>query len=772
MPENTTTTIESLLSNLTEPQRQAVEHVEGPMLVLAGAGSGKTRVVTRRAANLVLGVGIAPWNILAITFTNKAAGEMRDRVGQLLSERQARAMTVCTFHSLCVRLLRSYAQQMDLKSGFSIYDTADQQRIMKQTLKQLNYSSSNFSPSQVLGTISNAKNELKTPADYENVADGFYENRVAKIYPVYQAALKKNNALDFDDLLLMTVQLLRRHEDILIDLRRRFQYLLVDEYQDTNHAQFVIAQVLAGEHKNLCVTGDPDQSIYAWRGADIRNILDFETHYPDAKVVRLEQNYRSTKNILAAADVLISHNFQRKRKNLWTENPTGESVRAVECSDEQHEARMAVEKLARLRDEENLTWGQMAVFYRVNSLSRLIEEELVRRGIPYQVARGASFYERKEIKDTLAYLRAIANPADDVSLLRIINLPSRGISDKTVKAIQARAAAQNTTAAAILEDPQSIPGLKPRAIKSVENFANLIHSWRHEAGFDDSPDGGPPPSAVLSLRNFVERVLRESGLEDHYRKDTSEPDELRLMNLGELVSAAQQFDEEYFEWLDANRLNPVEKEQAEDQVELPAPPTSLAQRLIDYLEQVSLVSDIDSIESNQGAVTLMTLHAAKGLEFPVVVIIGLEEGLLPHSRAADEGRDGVEEERRLCFVGITRAQQHLMVTHARFRSVFGKTSASIPSRFLQEMLGDHLDQSNLITDADASDELTLDTSTGDAQTYGEAFPPGTVVRHGKFGRGRVMKVNSVGSLARAQIQFDTVGVKTLVLEYAGLERID
>jgi DNA helicase-2/ATP-dependent DNA helicase PcrA len=781
-PESPASPHDSLLDNLTEPQLEAVEHVDGPMLVLAGAGSGKTRVVTRRAANLVLRVGIPPWNILAITFTNKAAGEMRERVGQLVSERQSRAMTVCTFHSLCVRLLRTYAAQMNLTSSFSIYDTADQQRTMKQVLKQLGISTSNFSPGQVLGTISNAKNDLIASTDYANQATGFYERQIARIYPAYQAVLKKNNALDFDDLLMLAVHLLRKHEDVLEELRDRFQYLLVDEYQDTNHAQYIIAQSLAGQRRNLCVTGDPDQSIYAWRGADIRNILDFEDHYPDAKVVRLEQNYRSTQNILAAADKLITRNTERKHKSLWTENEQGAPVRTIACMDERHEARWVIEQFQHSRRDRDVPWGNMAVFYRINSLSRLIEEELVRAGIPYQVARGASFYDRKEVKDSLAYLRMIANPVDEVALVRVINTPARGISEKTIKAMQAHAAANDMTVYEVLDSPGSVPGMLPRAIKSVQAFAKLVADWRKEAGFDDLPEDGPSPSAVLSLRNFLERVLRESGLQKLYSKDIDDPDELRLMNLGELVSAAQQFDEEYFQWYDANRLNPVPNAATDFSVDLeedsdlfePVPePPPLAQRLCDYLEQVSLVSDIDSIDANQGAVTLMTLHAAKGLEFDTVAMIGVEDGLLPHSRADEEGREGVEEERRLCFVGITRAQKNLMVTHARYRSIFGRTAATIPSRFLREMRGEHTELIDL-GDGDSQEpgELTLDTSMGDAETYGDAFPPGTIVRHAKFGIGRVLKLNAIGANARAQVQFQTAGVKTLVLEYAGLERVD
>ncbi len=739
--------LDVLLADLTEPQREAVLHVEGPLLVLAGAGSGKTRVITRRIAHLVLGVGIAPWNVLAITFTNKAAGEMRERVGQVLSPRQARALTVSTFHSLCARLIREFGEHLGLDPRFSIYDTADQQRAMKEALQTLEMSTSNFPPGKMLAAVSNAKNELIDPETYAANASDFYHRKVAQAYRKYEDILRRNNALDFDDLLLMTVQLLRHNAEVLAKLQERYQYILIDEYQDTNHAQFVIANALAGQHRNLCATGDPDQSIYRWRGADIRNILDFETHYPDAKVVRLEQNYRSTKNILAAADGLIRHNARRKHKSLWTENDAGDPVTIVTCATEREEARWIADKFSALHDHERMPWSSMAVFYRVNSLSRAMEDELRHRGIPYQIARGTAFYERKEIKDAVAYLRAISNPMDEVNLLRIINTPTRGISAATVKALQAHAAAHHTTVPLLMQTPHQVTALNPRAVSAVARFGKQLEDWRAVTERVD-----------VTLRSFLEQVLRESNLESHYAADDNDPDEDRAMNLGELVSSAQQFEDE-LEFADMSQDE-----------------STLARRLQAFLERISLVSDADSVDADQGTVTLMTLHAAKGLEFPVVAITGVEEGLLPHDRAVAEAEE-VEEERRLCFVGITRAMQRLFLTYTRRRTVFGQTLPTTPSRFLRELPSEAIATDEL--EDFASDGFTGESRLGIAADQrrraaedAQMFPPGARVRHPQFGQGRILSISPAGAHTRARIEFATVGVKTLVLQYARLELLD
>jgi len=788
-----------LLEGLTEPQTQAATHVDGPLLVLAGPGSGKTRVITRRIAYLVRGVGIAPWNILAITFTNKAAGEMRDRVATLLTEKQARATTVATFHSLCARLIRQYADRLGLPPGYSIYDMSDQKRAMKQALADLEINTKNFPPASMLSSISNAKNDLLDAAGFTKQADNFYDRTVAKVYTKYESILERNAALDFDDLLLKTVTLLKKHPDVKDELREKYQYVMIDEYQDTNHAQFMIANALASEHQNMMCTGDPDQSIYGWRGANIQNILEFEQHYPAAQVVRLEQNYRSTKKILAAADALIANNRGRRHKELWTDNPEGELVKVVTCADEKQEATWVAEEFQRLRDEENVAWGQMAVFYRINSLSRVMEETLRNAGIPYQIARGTAFYDRKEIKDSIAYLRVVANPSDEVNLLRVINTPARGISAASVKAMQAYALANHQPIEELLGDPLRVTALNPRAQTSVAKFGKTVDQWRTTTGIvqaNPSPPGGgaPPPEGGAegerepgettervpaqtaltpapsrgerepdaaapqpSLRGFVEDVLRESGLETFYRNDKSDPDQERLANLGELVTSAQQFEEGY----------EFEAEQAGEYEQV-----NLREKLLAFLERIALVSDADSVDDSQGMVTLMTLHAAKGLEYPVVAMIGVEDGLLPHDRANDDPQE-LEEERRLAFVGITRAEQRLYLCHGKYRTVFGQTMPTIRSRFITELPADVIDEIDPSSDPDAYEEELFSGGGGTQRSLAAKqagqYPPGTLVKHPQFGLGRVVKVSPMGAHTRAKIDFTTSGSKTLILQYARLE---
>ncbi|MEO0515477.1 MAG: UvrD-helicase domain-containing protein [Planctomycetota bacterium] len=745
-----------LLEGLTEPQTQAATHVDGPLLVLAGPGSGKTRVITRRIAYLVRGVGIAPWNILAITFTNKAAGEMRDRVATLLTEKQARATTVATFHSLCARLIRQYADRLDLPPGYSIYDMGDQKRAMKQALADLEINTKNFPPASMLSSISNAKNDLLDAAGFAKQADNFYDRTVAKVYTKYESILERNAALDFDDLLLKTVTLFKKHPDVLDELRDKYQYVMIDEYQDTNHAQFMIANALSSQHQNIMCTGDPDQSIYGWRGANIQNILEFEQHYPAAQVVRLEQNYRSTKRILAAADALIANNRGRRHKDLWTDNPEGELVKVVTCADERQEATWIAEEFQRLHDEQNIAWGQMAVFYRINSLSRVMEETLLKAGVPYQIARGTAFYDRKEIKDSIAYLRVVANPSDEVNLLRVINTPARGISAASVKAMQAFALANHQPIDELLGDPLRVTALNPRAQTSVAKFGKITHQWRTTAGItpeNDRDSSAPQPS----LRGFVEDVLRESGLETFYRNDKSDPDQERLANLGELVTSAQQFEEEY----------EFEAEQSGEYEQV-----NLREKLLAFLERIALVSDADSVDDSQGMVTLMTLHAAKGLEYPVVAMIGVEDGLLPHDRANDDPQE-LEEERRLAFVGITRAEQRLYLCHGKYRTVFGQTMPTIRSRFISELPADVIEEVDPSNDPDAyEDELFASgggTQRSLAAKQAGQYPPGTLVKHPQFGLGRVVKVSPMGAHTRAKIDFTTSGSKTLILQYARLE---
>lgn len=766
MTQDTASIDHPLLHGLTAPQRTAVTHIEGPLLVLAGPGSGKTRVITHRVAYMVMEVGIPADQILAITFTNKAAAEMRHRVASLIPDALARRVTASTFHSFCSRLLRRYGDRLGLTPGYSIYDTADQTRAVKRAMEELELSTTNFQPSAVLSSISQAKNALQDADAATANASDYYTRQVIRIYHQYTKVLDRNQALDFDDLLLKSVQLMQRDDAVLQALRQRFQYVLVDEYQDTNHAQFVLAHGLAGGHRNLCVTGDPDQSIYSWRGADIRNILEFEQQYPDAQVVRLEQNYRSTGHILAAADTLIQNNTRRKHKTLWTENEVGAPVEVITCTSEVDEASAIVQAFQALRDHEGLDWSDFAIFYRTNALSRVMEEILLRAGVPYQIARGTAFYDRKEIKDAVAYLRVITNPHDEVNLLRIINTPARGISATTVRALAAASALKNQPLAEICRKADCVPGLSPRAVKAVTAFDRLVHDWRCECGLESASTLGP--DTQTSLSEVVESVVRGSGLEAYYRDDKKDPEQERRANLGELISAAHQFE----------RDTAVREDDGDD---LDGPHLhSTGELLHGFLEQISLVSDVDAIDSAQGSVTLMTLHAAKGLEFPAVAIIGVEEGLLPHQQSQANARQ-LEEERRLCFVGMTRARRVLIMTHTQLRTVFGQTQPAISSRFLNELPEDHLAQRHSLASSstpDSFDEAAEDHAwvddldqRNDAEKGAGQFPPGTMVRHPKFGVGRVETVAASGQQARARIIFDRAGTKTLVLQYAHLERV-
>jgi DNA helicase II / ATP-dependent DNA helicase PcrA len=642
----------ALLTDLTESQKQAVTHGDGPLLIVAAAGSGKTRVITRRVAYLI-SQGAKPSSILAITFTNKAAGEMKQRVADLL-QRPPRdwgqldqpSPMICTFHSLCLRILKHYATPIGLPSNFSVFDSADQTKLIKQALQDLDISSTNYPPASIHSAISKAKNELLTPDQYAQSARDLYERIAARVYAKYQALLKTNSALDFDDLLLEACRAMRAHPRMLSELQDRFPHLMIDEYQDTNHAQYIFAHALAQRSRNITVVGDPDQSIYAWRGADISNILDFEKDYPDATVIRLEQNYRSTKTVLAIASKLIGYNRRRKEKSLWTENDQGEKALLFLCRDEHDEAEQVATRLMKIHQSDGHPWSGMAIFYRMNSLSRVMEDALRRHGVPYQIARGVEFYNRKEIKDVLAYLRAAVNPNDEVSLERIANVPTRGISDATIRYLQAHATATGTSLWEAMRQAQQITHLPARAVRAVEIFVKLMETLQAFAA-----KGG--------IQNILEEICRRSGLEEMHKKlDPTRENE--IPNVNELISAAAEYDKDN-------------------------PRGSAA----DYLGGISLVSDVDRLEGSGGAVTLMTLHAAKGLEFPVVAIIGLEEGCLPHSRARDDATQ-MEEERRLCFVGITRARQRLILSSAAWRTLRGQREPTIPSPFLSEMPADML----------------------------------------------------------------------------------
>ena len=753
-----------LLKDLTDAQRLAVTTTMGPVLVHAAAGSGKTRVITRRVAFLVRDCGVAPWEILAITFTNKAAGEMRERIQSLLSERQARALNVGTFHSICVRLLREYADRLDLPSNFSIYDSTDQNRAIKTAMESLEVSSEHFAPRQVLAVISNAKNDLVGADQFAEAATDHYSRTVARIYLKYREILNSNAALDFDDLLVRTARLVRIDDEARDELQERFKFIMVDEYQDTNHAQFAIAHTLSQKYRNICAVGDPDQSIYGWRGANIRNILDFEKYFPDAKILELGQNYRSTPQILSVADTLIKRNCQRRDKKLWTANADGSNVRVITATDEANEAETIVDWF-KSKHKEGYKWQDMAVFYRANHLSRVMEDELLHASIPYVVARGTAFYERKEVKDALAYLRFVSNPADDVNLERIINVPPRGIGGTTFKKIFAHSMATGKGLWDLLCDIESVPGLTKRAFKAINRFVDTVKSW-HRKIFDEA-------DIVMEMRDIVTMIVEESELESHYAADKKEG-ENKVENLHELINAAHQFDENY------------EEEDA-----------TTAGRLSDYLASVSLVADLDAVDSSAGAVTLMTLHAAKGLEFAVVAIIGLEEGLLPHSRSM-ESEDDMEEERRLLFVGITRAREHLAILNANRRTIHGYSKKTIQSQFLNELPQDLIESESVSSHGDYTYEYDNEDDHRKRQSRGQRKPAyarsgsstanqpkvtaqsatgdmlesGCKVSHPVFGVGHVVALTPLSRPDKAKVYFEGGGTRVMVLRFAPLKRVD
>jgi len=738
-----------LLADLNEPQRRAVTLVDGPLLVLAGAGSGKTRVITRRVAYLI-GQGIAPGNILAVTFTNKAAGEMLRRIAELNCPRGS---TICTFHSLCARLLREFAEQANLSRNFTIYDRADQLKVVKDVMVRCNIRTGNFPAGPVHSTISRAKNALKTADQFAADAEGnFYRRTVAAVYREYEKQLAAANALDFDDLLLRMALLLRDSPDVRQILRRRYRYILIDEYQDTNHAQYLIAHGIAVDHENVCVTGDPDQSIYAWRGADVGNILEFEADYPNATVICLEENYRSTKPILTAASRLISHNRIRKDKELWTRRSGGPDVRVVLCDDAQAEAELVARRIADYHAGGG-AFSDVAIFYRVNSLSRTVEQTLLRHAVPYRVARGVEFYNRKEVKDVLAYLRLMVNGADDVSCLRVINTPARGIGATTVKRLASFAGQRGMSLLAACARPEDA-GVGPAAAKKVAAFAAMIDGLSARA---DRP-----------VQQVMEDVVRLTGLEESLAAGDEQGG--ARDNVGELISTAAEFDRDY-----------------------QGQPDAPAGALAEYLHQVSLVSDIDHVEGQAQAVTLMTLHAAKGLEFPVVFIIGCEEGLLPFDRGQpdDDARSvsaaaQLEEERRLAFVGMTRAKDQLTMTAARYRMQRGRTTPQAASSFLTEIGADGVKLEDLTTAqarplathakgrggfyADVQQRELIEAGCEHALPgeY-EYLKVGSTVRHPQFGLGKVTALAQRWPETRATIAFRHSGTKKIVLARTTLE---
>jgi len=640
-----------IFEGLNPQQQKAVAHQDGPLLIMAGAGSGKTKVLTCRIANL-LAHGVRPWNILAITFTNKAAAEMRDRAERMIGE-AARDVLLSTFHSFCARFLRREIEATGIyKRNFVIYDTTDSLTVIKNVLKKLNLDEKKFTPRSMLGAISNAKNMLMGPREMKKKADNFHAEKAAEVYDLYQAELRNNNALDFDDLLGLTVQILRDNEEIREKYQDRYRYILVDEYQDTNGAQYQITKLLAAKHHNLCVVGDADQSIYGWRGADMSNILDFEKDYPEATVVKLEQNYRSTKVILAAANAVIANNQDRKPKNLWTENAQGDKITLYEASTERDEAAYIAGCCQTQHEAEHRDYGDIAVLYRTNAQSRVIEETFMRMGVPYTMVGGLKFYDRKEIKDTLAYLRVLYNPLDSVSMLRIINTPKRGIGASTIGKIQSYADANGLTFFDVIANPEAMAdaGIASRAKSKLEAFSAMIFELMGKVD-------------EMHLDELIEKVLDASGYMDELQSGEKKVEnESRIENLKEFVGVAIDF----------------EKEQDDASLE-------------SFLAQLSLVSDIDNADMEDDRVTLMTLHSAKGLEFPIVFMTGMEEGLFPHSRTLMEPKE-IEEERRTCYVGITRAKEKLYLTRAQQRTIYGHTNMFPPSRFLAEIPEEYLER--------------------------------------------------------------------------------
>jgi len=714
--------VKELLADLTEPQAEAVRHTDGPLLVLAGAGAGKTRVITRRAAYLAATVTRA-WNVLAITFTNKAASEMAERLAAMGVGRE---MTVCTFHALCARLLRIHHQRAGLPGDFTIFDSADQRKVLKAAVIRAGLATEQWSPARVQSVISQAKNAMITAEAFAAEARDWGQRTIARIYTEYEALLAEQHGLDFDDLLLKLALLLRRDPTLGREIEKRYTHVLIDEYQDTNAAQYEIARLVTDLRKNLCATGDPDQSIYGWRGADIGNILRFESDFPQARVVRLEQNYRSTKRILAAASRLIEHNVKRKEKTLWTENPEGSRVRVVSVEDAEDEAHFIAHEIAKYRAEGG-SLADIAVFYRLNALSRAIEEACIQAGVPYQVARGTEFYNRKEIKDVLAYARALANRHDEVALLRAINTPARGIGKTTVDRLLAQARATGRTLRDVLAGAGDAPDLAAAARKRVTAFAHLLDSL--EGVITATPRAG------------LERLVTESGLQAELTQ-IAEHDPEPAQNVGELISAARAFEE----------IHP-------------------AGTLRDWLEYTSLLGDVDAVQDDSGKVTLMTLHAAKGLEFPRVYMIALEDGVLPFSRDENDVDYDLEEERRLCFVGMTRAKRELTLSHAEYRMVRGVSERKVRSHFLSELPAAEVERVD--AGGGSSDKGSR------VRRHGATLPADldrwevhSIVRHPEYDIGRIVWIRPAGAQTRVHVAFKCGHEQTFLLAYADLERVD
>ncbi|WP_281882856.1 DNA helicase PcrA [Paenibacillus sp. YYML68] len=768
------------IQKLNPQQRKAVETTDGPLLIMAGAGSGKTRVLTHRIAYLIATRKAAPWSILAITFTNKAAREMQERVSSLVGP-QGQDIWVSTFHSMCVRILRRDISRIGFTSSFSILDSGDQLSVIKNCMKELNIDSKKFEPKAVQAALSGAKNELKTPEQLEKQIGDYFDSIVAKVYALYQKKLRSNNSLDFDDLIMMTIELFKQVPEVLDFYQNKFQYIHVDEYQDTNRAQYMITRMLADKHKRICVVGDSDQSIYRWRGADISNILDFEKDYPAAATILLEQNYRSTSTILNAANKVIANNAGRKAKNLWTDKGEGQKIRFYQA-DSEHEEGYYITGQIRKNVDKGRLFKDHAILYRTNAQSRVIEEILIKSDIPYQIVGGVKFYDRKEIKDILAYLRLISNPDDDISFARVVNVPKRGIGDTSVEKLAAAAATYGVSMFAMLENVDML-GLTAKATGALGNFRDMIENLHRMLEY-------------LSVTELTEQVLELTGYREELKRENTLESEARLENIDEFLSVTQDFEK-----------------RNEDK------------SLVSFLTDLALIADIDSMnddpEAGKQGVVLMTMHSAKGLEFPVVFIMGLEEGVFPHSRALMDNEE-LEEERRLAYVGITRAEEELFLTCAQMRTLFGRTAANAPSRFLHELPPELVENAR---DARAGGFAPRGAGGGAsaawergerrfgsaggfgaaagsaAQSRGAAvsfsgggarpaaagaaaasgpgggaakaasFAMGDKVKHGKWGTGTVVAIKGAGDDTELQIAFPApVGVKRLLAKFAPIEK--
>ena len=735
------------LELLNREQQEAVLHVDGPLLILAGAGSGKTRVLTYRIAHLIDECGVNPWNILAITFTNKAAGEMRERVDKIVGY-GSESIWVSTFHSTCVRILRRYIDRLGYDTNFTIYDTEDQKTVMKSVCQKLQLDSKLYKERMLLNVISHAKDEYISPNEFLLEAKGdFRQEKIAQAYVQYQKELKKNNALDFDDLLVKTVELFQSCPDVLEYYQNRFRYIMVDEYQDTNTVQFKFISTLARQYRNLCVVGDDDQSIYKFRGANIRNILDFEKVFPDAKVVKLEQNYRSTQNILNAANGVIANNRGRKEKALWTENEQGEPILFQQFQNGYEEAEYVSGEISKKVRKGEAEYQDFAVLYRTNAQSRLFEEKFLYANIPYKIVGGVNFYSRKEIKDILAYLKTIDNGKDDLAVRRIINVPKRGIGNVTLAKVQAYADSRDISFFEALEEAGEIPGLGKAALK-IQPFVHLIHEMRLSL-------------ADMSMQDLIQAILDKTGYAEDLKNEDTDESEARLENIDEFINKAVTYEE------GAEEPN-----------------------LSGFLEEVALVADIDSVEDGDNRVLLMTLHSAKGLEFPYVYLAGMEDGLFPSymSIAADDPTEEIEEERRLCYVGITRAMKELTITCARCRMVRGETQYNNVSRFVREIPSELLARKSVMPREPKKPEVPQNTSyqkakeafrtkTFDPQQFKVVkadkldYTVGDQVSHVKFGKGTVLEITEGGRDYEVKVDFERFGVKKMFASFAKLKKV-